>query len=373
MSSMLTGKLRVRQVVSCVALSITLAGVALQPSQACTDVNIVAQDGSVLSARSMEFGMSMDSHLVIRARATPLTSAAPDGAQGVRWTGRYGYAYLDALHQDVVVDGMNETGLSVGALYLPGSAAYETIDPAQDKAALSNLQVGAWILSQFASVDELKAALPDIHVWGEPLHLFGDHYVPLHYVVHDASGKSLILEWVDGKLKTYDDAVGVVTNSPPYDWQMANLRNYVNLSAVNASPLNIRGVSVPGMGEGSGLLGLPGDPTPPSRLVQTVFALNLATQPKDSAGSLVLAEKLMDRVEIPKGMVRDAKTQGDWTQWNVFYDHQNRRFYYRTYDNSTLRMLDFKKVGFDQPAKRMPISEDKPAIEEIVPSKIPAL
>ncbi|WP_423393328.1 linear amide C-N hydrolase [Burkholderia sp. LMG 21824] len=370
---MLIRKFRFRSVVSSVVLATTLAGVAMQPSEACTDVNIVAQDGSVLSARSMEFGMPMKSRLVIRPRAMHFTSAAPDGKKGITWAGKYGYAYLDALNQDVVVDGMNETGLSVGALYLPGFAAYETIDPTQDKTALSNLQIGAWILSRFASVDELKAALPDIHVWGEPVHIFGDHYVPLHYVVHDAAGKSLILEWVDGKLKTYDDAVGVMTNSPPYDWQMANLRNYVNLSATNASPLKIRGLSVRGTGEGSGLLGLPGDPTPPSRLVQTVFALNLATQPKDIAGSLVLAQKLMDRVDIPMGMVRDQKAQGDWTQWNVFYDHQNRRFYYRTYRDSTLRMLDLRKVDFDQPAKRMPIGDGKPVIKEIVAAKIPVL
>src|ERR1035438_9464972 len=97
---------------------------------------------------------------------------------------------------------------------------------------------------------------------------FGTAFVPLHYVLHDAKGNSIVLEWVGGKLNIYDNTVGVMTNSPTYDWQMTNLRNYVSLSPDNAKPVTVNGVQYAANGQGSGLLGLPGDPTPPSRLVQ---------------------------------------------------------------------------------------------------------
>src|SRR5271167_3474477 len=103
-------------------------------------------------------------------RGSRLQSPAPSGANGLSWTAKYGYVYLDAFH----IDGLNEAGLGFGALYLPGFAGYKTIAPADNAEAMSNLQLGAWALSQFATVDEVKAALPSILVWGEPLAAFGN-------------------------------------------------------------------------------------------------------------------------------------------------------------------------------------------------------
>lgn len=41
----------------------------------------------------------------------------------------------------------------------------------------------------------------------------------------DKSGKSIVIEPVGGELKIYDAPLGVMTNSPPFDWHMTNLRN----------------------------------------------------------------------------------------------------------------------------------------------------
>jgi choloylglycine hydrolase len=48
---------------------------------------------------------------------------------------------------------------------------------------------------------------------------------PLHFVVHDRTGKSIIIEPVDNVLKLHQNSVGVTTNSPTFDWHMTNLRN----------------------------------------------------------------------------------------------------------------------------------------------------
>ena len=80
---------------------------SLHPAPACTDARIVAQDGAVMSARSMEFGVPMDSRLVVRPRGTALESPAPNGAKGVHWKAKYGFVYLDGLHLDAAVDGLN--------------------------------------------------------------------------------------------------------------------------------------------------------------------------------------------------------------------------------------------------------------------------
>jgi len=335
---------------------------------ACTDARIIAKDGSVLSARSMEFGAAMDSRLVVRPQGSVYNSPAPDNAKGINWTGKYGFVYLDGLGIDCVVDGLNETGLGFGALYLPGFAKYEEIENTIKENALSNLQLGAWILSQFSTTDEVISAITDVNVWGEKLSIFGNEYVPLHYVVHDPIGKSIVLEWVDGKLTVFDNTTGVMTNSPAYDWHMTNLRNYISLSPDNSNPVKVGGVTYPANGQGSGLFGMPGDPTPPSRFIQTVFALTASETPNDATEALILGQKLMNRVDLPEGLARDPKTgDSDITQWAVFRDHKNKTYYYRTYNDMTLRAIDLKTAELSQgtPIRRMTIAVNSPTVQFI--------
>jgi choloylglycine hydrolase len=337
-------------------------------STACTDARIIAKDGSVLSARSMEFGAAMNSRLVIRPQGTDFRSSAPDNAKGISWTGKYGFVYLDGLGIDCVVDGLNEAGLGFGALYLPGFAKYEEIENTIQENALSNLQLGAWILSQFSTTDEVMSAITDVNVWGEKLTVFGNEYVPLHYVVHDPMGKSLVLEWVDGKLTVYDNTAGVMTNSPTYDWHMTNLRNYISLSPDNSNPVKVGGITYPANGQGSGLFGMPGDPTPPSRFIQTVFALTASETPNDATEALILGQKLLNRVDLPEGLARDPKTgDSDITQWAVFRDHKNKTYYYRTYNDMTLKAIDLKtaELSLGTPIRRMTISVNFPTVQFI--------
>ncbi len=343
---------------------------------ACTDARVIAANGTVIAARSMEFGAEMHSRLVVRPRSSQLTSPAPNGARGFSWTGKYGYVYLDAFGIDAVVDGMNEAGLGFGALYLPSFAGYETIAPTDNASAMSNLTLGAWVLSRFANVDEVRAALPTIHVWGEPLAMFGNSFVPLHFVVHDAQGKSIVLEWVGGKLAIYDNTVGVMTNSPTYDWQTVNLRNYVNLSPNNVKPAVVGGISYASTGQGSGLVGLPGDPTPPSRFVETAIALAAATRPSDATGALVLAQKLMNRVDLPAGLARDTGAgDSDTTQWVVFRDLTDRIYYYRTYNDMTLRAVDLKKLDLSPGVspRRIVIGTTRPTVIMLESADIPPI
>jgi choloylglycine hydrolase len=324
----------------------------------------------------MEFGAAMNSRLVIKPQGSIIESPAPGNAAGFTCVSKYGFVYLDGFDIDCPVDGMNEAGLGFGALYLPGFAEYETIDPVRNKYAVSNLQFGAWALSQYSSVEEVKSAIKGINVWGEPVAVFGNEFVPLHYVIHDESGKSIVIEWVNGKLTVYDNTAGVMTNSPPYDWHMTNLRNYISLSPDNSNPVKVGGITYPSNGQGSGLFGMPGDPTPPSRLIQTVFALNSAVTPLNATEALVLAQKLMNRVDLPEGLARDKSSgESDITQWAVFRDQTSKVYYYRTYNDMTLNAVDLKKISLSpgSPERRMSITTNVPTVHWIDQNNIPLL
>ncbi len=109
-------------------------------------------------------------------------------------------------------------------------------------------------------------------------------------------------------------------------------------------------------GQGSGSVGLPGDPSPPSRFVKTYFLLATALPVKNAAESLVLAQHIINNVDIPLGLSRDKmdnSTVYDYTQWVVFKDLTHRKFYYRTYHNMALHMVDMNKLDFSEKAHQL--------------------
>lgn len=354
------------------ALAGVCAGLmAATPALACTDVRIVATDGSPMTVRTMEFAVDLGSEVQIYPRGMKVVSPAPSG-DGLSWTSKYGFVAMNAFGEPVATDGLNEKGLGFGALYLPGETKYPEVQAGEEPRALSNGRFGNWVLGNFATVDEVREALNGVVVWGEPVPQLGS-YSPLHYAIHDASGKSIVIEYIDGKARVYDGAVGVLTNSPSYDWHLQNLRNYVNLTPVNAAPVKIGNVTYAGTGQGSGLHGLPGDPTPTSRFVMAAATAYLADKPKNATEALVVAEHLIDRVDIPKGLVRDysagGKPTGDYTQWTTFRDHANKVFYWKSYDDPGLKGVDLKTLDFSagQPLRSRSIASTGPSVQMMSP------
>jgi choloylglycine hydrolase len=62
-----------------------------------------------------------------------------------------------------------------------------------------------------------------------------------------------------GGLRIYDDPLGVITNTPTFDWHMTNLGNYVGLTPWLRPSIDIGNYTVSILGQGPGFIGLPGD------------------------------------------------------------------------------------------------------------------
>ncbi len=332
---------------------------ALPLSYACTDFRLQALDGTILITRSMEFGKDPHSNLRNSNRARVFTTQV-SGKAGLSWKAKYGYLFLDGFDMDLTTDGMNEVGLSFEALYLPGWAKYQTVPKGEEAQALPYFLLGDWILSNFKTVDEVRAALPHIYLVTQALPKLDNLVFPLHFSVFDASGKGLIIEYVDGQLHLYDNRIGVMTNSPTYDWHLTNLVNYVHLSPLNPPPVIANGISFAADGQGFGMVGLPGDVSPPSRFVKMTILKEVALPAKNAGEALNLAEHLINNVDIARGTVRDPQSEGyidETSIWVVFKDLSHKVFYYRTYGNLSLRAVDLAKVNFSEQAPRykMPI------------------
>ena len=162
----------------------------------CTDFEIKTTDGSIIVGRTMEFDVDLKSQVVIQPRGQQRMSHAPDGKEGVKWTSKYGYAMVDAFGVDCPNDGINEKGLSFAYLWLPGTR-YQDVTPAQDSSALALVDVGSYLLGTCATSEEAKQSIGKLRVWGALVKELGI-MPPLHIALHDADGKSAVIEFKRG-------------------------------------------------------------------------------------------------------------------------------------------------------------------------------
>lgn len=123
-------------------------------------------------------------------------------------------------------DATNEAGLSMAGLNFPGNAVYRPEEPGRDN--VTPFEFIPWVLGRCATVAEARVLLDRLNLWGVP---FRPELplAPLHWMISDRSG-SITVESVKEGLQVYDNPAEVLTNNPPFDYQMTNLSNYLNLT-----------------------------------------------------------------------------------------------------------------------------------------------
>jgi choloylglycine hydrolase len=316
-------------------------GVVLSaPAEACTSFVLPTTDGARIYARTMEFEFDMKSALVGLPRHYTFRGTGPEGEAAMTWQSKYAVTGMNAFGLPALLDGMNEKGLVGGILYFPGSARYPAWNEAQATQSLAPWEVLTWALTNFATVAEVKAALPHIRVAGVTQKDM-KMVPPVHYTLHDATGASIVIEPVNGTLQVTDNPLGVMTNSPSLDWHLTNLRNYVNLRPDNVDSLKINGYTIQSFGTGSGMHGIPGDSSPPSRFVKAAAYVLSVNKVPDGPEGVRLAEHIANNFDMPKGVVRDAKMPPEYTQWTVIADLGKAQYYIKTWDAPVLRAVSF--------------------------------
>jgi choloylglycine hydrolase len=324
-----------------------VAALAFAPTaDACTGIRLVAKDGGVVTARSLEFGVDLHSEVMIVPAGTALAGSLPDGGKGISYTTKYGFGGANGAGLTAIIDGINDQGLYVGLFYFPDYASYVDVTKENAAHAMAPHEYGAWLLGNFATIDEVKANFDKVTLVPTVVKELGQA-APVHFVVQDRSGKAVVIEPVNKSLKIHDNPIGVVTNSPTFDWHMTNLRNYINLRATNVPPVELNGVTLAQLGQGSGLRGLPGDFTPPSRFVRAV-AFTQSAFPSDTATEAVMqAFHILNNFDIPYGAVRqteNGQTIAEITTWTSASDLKNLHWYFRTYDDQSVRSVDLPKA-----------------------------
>jgi len=283
---------------------VALCGLAVlvATATASTGIRLTAKDGSVICARTMESGMDLQSNMLIVPRDYAFAGTTPDKANGLRWTTKYGFVGPNMRGQNWVCDGMNEKGFAVGNFLFPESGGQFKTEKQNANHTLASYQVTSYLLGTCATVQDAINALQHVQVWmsnANPQNTTGTWT----YAVYDAQGHSAVIQYTDGQMNVHENTQGIVTNSPAFHWNLNGLRNYIQ----NASPA-----------DGG------------QQCVWQAF-------------------HLLNQFDVPVGMIQ-SNDQGKWagyTNWTTAADLTHLCYYFHTYQNRQINMIDLNKVNLN--------------------------
>jgi choloylglycine hydrolase len=177
---------------------------ATNPGLACTGISLKTKDGAAIRGRTLEFGFPLQSNVIVIPAGKEMSGTLPDGGKGLVYTSRYAVIGANALDMPVIIDGINDQGLSVGLFYFPNYATYSEVTPENAKHAIAPHEFGLWVLANFANVDEVKEGLKSIAVVPTPAPGLGSPQgmvASAHFFIQDKTGKSIAVEPIEGTLR----------------------------------------------------------------------------------------------------------------------------------------------------------------------------
>lgn len=257
------------------------------------------------------------------------------------------YALIGMAHVEenypLYYDAVNEKGLAMAGLNFVGNAYYN--EKIQCKDNISQFEFIPWILCQCSSVKEARVLLEKINLDNTSF----SSKLPsaqLHWIISDRT-EAITVESVKEGLRIYDNVVGVLTNNPPFDQQMLQLNNYINLSP--KLPKNRFSEKLPlyAHSRGMGALGLPGDLSSQSRFVRASFVKMNSVSGDSELESVSQFFHILGSVDQQRGCCDLENGMYEITVYTSCCNTDRGIYYYTTYDNHQITAVDMHKENLD--------------------------
>ena len=240
-------------------------------------------------------------------------------------------------------DAVNEKGLGIAGLNFPGNADYKPLAEGKDNVA--TFELIPWLLGQCATVGEARGLLERMNLADTP---FGPQFPvsPLHWILTDLEG-AITVESVREGIRIYDNPVGILTNNPPFDYQMTNLTNYMSLSTEPPENHFSDRLELTPYSRGMGMLGMPGDLSSASRFVRAAFTKLHALSGETESESVSQFFHILGSVEQPRGCVHMGEGKYEITIYTSCCNMERGIYYYTTYENSQITGIDMHRENLD--------------------------
>jgi choloylglycine hydrolase len=345
-----------------VLLFLTLSIVIAAPSaRACTALMITDKQGNAYSGKTMEYASPLPFAMSYVPAGTEVVSVAPGNKPGLSFETKYPVLGVGAnvgvgSGLDMLAEAINDQGLSVSSNEMPGSQS-PTGAGADAAKALVSTDLAVYLLGNFKSVAEVKAALEDgsVSVWLPEIPLMGNLVAPLHYILFDKTGAGIVIEYLDGKQNIHDNPVGVVTNAPDFPWHLKNLNNYAQLTNLDKSTGQFHNLKVSAPDSGNALANVPSSQISAGRFVKAAFYtqyVRKADSPRDAVITLGHILNNFDRpydLSIDKGYSAEGGTPGttssEVTLFTWMNDKVRNLYFLRTIDAMNFAKFEIDKLS----------------------------
>lgn len=303
---------------------------------ACTRVVYHGPDGTVITARSMDWRDEIPANLWVFPRG--ITRNGEVGKNSVVWKSKYGSVTTSSW--DICTsDGMNEKGLVANMQWLVESK-YPKFDKNGNQKGIAISLWLQYILDNFATVEEaVKELGKEEFVVVSDVIPGTDRLTTIHISISDASGDNAIFEYIDGKLVIHHDrAFTVMTNSPVFEKQIA---------------INEYWKSIPGT------IMLPGTNRAADRFVRASYYIDAIPKTDNIRVALASVFGVIRNCSVPLGISSPTEPNISSTRWRTVADQKNLVYYFENVLNPNVVWVEFDKIDFSEKAKVRKLNLDK--------------
>lgn len=290
--------------------------------------------------RTLDYEISYGDRVVITPR-----NFVFDLKNGGRLKTHYAMIGMACVMNDypLYYDAVNEKGLGIAGLNFVGNARYNK--PVEGMDNIAQFELIPRILGECASVKEARRLLKNMNLIDTP---FAENLpvAQLHWIIADKN-ECITLESVEDGLKIYDNPVGVLTNNPPFDCQMFNLNNYMQLSVENRSNTFSKDLALKQYSRGMGAIGLPGDLSSQSRFVRASFVKMNSVSGNSENESVSQFFHILGSVDQQRGCCKLGEDKYEITLYTSCCNADKGIYYYTTYDNHRISAVDMHKENLD--------------------------
>ena len=235
-------------------------------------------------------------------------------------------------------DGINEYGLCMAGLAFEGNAHYADPNNFEEWQGKKGMKVYDFIfktLGRYNSVKEVESYLENIILTDKRI---SEKYPnsDMHWLVCDKDGCIIIEQTKDG-LNWYPAQTDVLTNNPPYPFQLANYNNEKDYIGCGTYPDKIW--STRGMETDN----LKGGYTSEERFIRVSYLKEKLEQSNYSANDIAQAFHLLGSVEQIYGAT-PVNNSFEYTIYSIAYDMENLCAYIKTYDNLEVHRIALNEV-----------------------------
>lgn len=296
----------------------------------CTAITLQSQQGETFFGRNMDFSYEIEPHLYIVPKNYEWNNVL-----NMR-TVHDSYSFI-GIGQELngilgFFDGVNEMGFAAAALYFAGYAKYDTQQGDGFAEQIASFDFLHYVLGSCASVKDLKVLLKNLSMTGleDPV---TQTVAPLHWIAVDRSGECAVIEMTEKGKEIFENPIGVLSNSPDFQWHMTNLRNYMDAAPRQTDEVYWGNVRLTPFGQAGGTRPLPGGYTSPERFVRTAYLKSYIPMPKNRREAIASCFHIMESVTVPKGAVITNRNSYDYTKYTAFINTNTCEYFFKTYDN----------------------------------------